>query len=179
MLQSILRDFAYALLESYALAVLLLWIFSRLFTPFRLREVGVLSNLNLIGISLGMLAIIGNVNDYALLISRQYQSQWLQLIYLKEYLALSMVVNSLALMVFYSKKRREDMVWTFIAGFLLLLPKILDPIRHWFMEPVCGSTSNSITMHFFSFSYFFWWFSWVFVVVFLGGAYYFALKSKD
>lgn len=91
----IFRFFVDLMPESYAWAILLLLVFSKLFASFRLRKVGILNNLNLIGISLATLAIIGFANDYVLVINHQYQSSWLMLLYFREYLVLSIVANSL------------------------------------------------------------------------------------
>ncbi len=176
---NIVRFFLDFMLESYAIAVFLLWLYLRCFPNKIIRKEGVWNNLNLIGLSLGALVLFDEVNT--LLEDpggNNYKIHWQDQPYWHEFRVISIIVFSLAVFVLLSKKRRKYLPWNVIATVLFLLDKASQPVESWMTSNFYGR-SYPISFHLMLFSAHAWWLGWIFVAVFLGSAYYLAYRLRD
>ena len=155
--------------------MILFWGLKNYYPPFRNQKTAVLNRLSLIGLGLGVLALMDEICAVLHIPVRNVEMHW-KLPYWFLFRTISIIGLLVAILFFITAKRSGKAIRTIAGIFFLWMPALVHPFESWMIQLQYG-LSIPIVYHLLGFSKETWWISLLLVAVISGGAYYFREKS--
>jgi hypothetical protein len=158
------RIIAETAIESYVISLILFILFTFFFKISSLRKAIFLNSINMLGLLSSIVAFGDEIyfllktpkRNSELIIYDSYQKDWM--------LFIPMISFLLVIILFFPKKRRQNMGWSLVGLSLLVWIRLSNGLQRWLMYQEHSHKPAKFSVHFFSFTKDALWLCTVFVL---------------